>query len=956
MSTLGNAFSGLRVGDSSGPATPQVDVYPDRLEPLEAVFSIPYERDPDFVDHGGLLDRLYELSSRPASMTVLVGPRGIGKTYLTIEHVYRIRQTSPDTWIFWINANTKDRFELSHKNISKHLNLPGCQDSRCNIYHLVRNWFENDEERKWILVLDGLDKEEFLFQDLPGTRRPLVTFLPKSERGAIIVTTTRRSVAGGLVREGSVLEVSSLKGGDGVAILRKKIGSEDVDETGMKELVDALDGMPLAIALAGTYISQRAPRYAVQRYLEEFLKIQQSRLSAPDGEAGRVNRREFEARDSIMVTWEMSFDYIRSVRPSAADLLRLMSFFDRLGIQDYLLGGHAQSDDESTPLHNTDEAGPEPSAGASSEGDAASINTDKSGKFEDDILMLQNYSLISTHPHGKTIEMHRQVQLALHQWLKSNSMYETWKEQFITRLYRHFPSDFPSINLRKEDCQSLFPHVRMALNQVPQSEEGRLQRADLLYRAAYYAGQVEKPYDMEIMASESGRERALLLSENDKDTLHSDLMLVKAFEISGQWDKAAILGEAQLKACLNTLGEEDDITIMSMVNLGNIFYQTSWFEDAQSMHSRALDICKRLQLEDGPRGIGARCGLGLSLAKQGQFEEAEVLLTQVVSTLKGILGEESNEAICNMHNLAMIYEWQSKFEDAETVYVQALAASRKIFGGMHSSTPFIMGGLAAIYSKMGRHSDAEALRLESVEFQRKKLGNNHPDTLKSKDQLSKIYHHQGRYSDAHLHADILDVQEITLGEEHPETLKTMTNLALTYSLQGRHSDAELLHHEVVQLRKRVLGDEHPDTIASMNSLSIVLIDLGDYAAAELLQTQALDIRARLLGEKHTDTLESMHNLALAYLDQGRGQDAEELFSQLLDLQKEVLGDKHLDTIGTMSNLAFAWMGIGRKTEAVELMGKCVDLQMQVLGDDHPDTMKSRESLLSWRSKNISLDT
>lgn len=45
---------------------------------LDPVFNVPYGRDPDFVDDGGLLHQLDELSSRPASMTVLVGLGGVG--------------------------------------------------------------------------------------------------------------------------------------------------------------------------------------------------------------------------------------------------------------------------------------------------------------------------------------------------------------------------------------------------------------------------------------------------------------------------------------------------------------------------------------------------------------------------------------------------------------------------------------------------------------------------------------------------------------------------------------------------------------------------------------------------------------------------------------------------------------------------------------------------------------
>jgi hypothetical protein len=63
-----------------------------------------------------------------------------------------------------------------------------------------------------------------------------------------------------------------------------------------------------------------------------------------------------------------------------------------------------------------------------------------------------------------------------------------------------------------------------------------------------------------------------------------------------------------------------------------------------------------------------------------------------------------------------------------------------------------------------------------LEPQTKNLGDCHPDTLRHDDVLTP-----GRYSNAsHLHADILDVQEITFSDEYPDTLTTMTKMALIH--------------------------------------------------------------------------------------------------------------------------------------------------------------------------------
>jgi hypothetical protein len=94
--------------------------------------------------------------------------------------------------------------------------------------------------------------------------------------------------------------------------------------------------MPLAIVQAAAYILQRGPRCSARQYLGEFKESERKRTSLLHSDKGHY-RRDWEAKNSIIVTWQMSFEYIQQIWPSAADLLSLMSFFDRQGIPEALL-------------------------------------------------------------------------------------------------------------------------------------------------------------------------------------------------------------------------------------------------------------------------------------------------------------------------------------------------------------------------------------------------------------------------------------------------------------------------------------------------------------------------------------------------------------------------------------------------------------------------------------------
>src|SRR6266480_2310616 len=99
-------------------------------------------------------------------------------------------------------------------------------------------------------------------------------------------------------------------------------------------------------------------------------------------------RRDWEAKNSIIITWQISFSYIQQTRPSAADLLSLMSLFDRQGIPEALLQNR-------TKQGNARQDQREWSANDDADDDKESESQFSVGdEFEEDVLTLRNYSFI----------------------------------------------------------------------------------------------------------------------------------------------------------------------------------------------------------------------------------------------------------------------------------------------------------------------------------------------------------------------------------------------------------------------------------------------------------------------------------------------------------------------------------------------------------------------------------
>ena len=137
------------------------------------------------------------------------------------------------------------------------------------------------------------------------------------------------------VEDYDIIPVEPMNESQAISLFEKKFGVQS-DLSAIDQLATALEFMPLAIVQAAAFIKQRAPRESVAQYLERFQKSDKQKINLLDYGGGQL-RRDPEAKNAILVTWQISFEDIQERRPSAAGLLSLMSFFDRQGIPSSLL-------------------------------------------------------------------------------------------------------------------------------------------------------------------------------------------------------------------------------------------------------------------------------------------------------------------------------------------------------------------------------------------------------------------------------------------------------------------------------------------------------------------------------------------------------------------------------------------------------------------------------------------
>lgn len=336
----------------------------------------------------------------------LTGIGGVGKSQIAIEHCYRFRDEHPNSHVFWVNGSSAQRFEQAYAEISRRLELRGCEDPEVKKLELVSDWLNDESHDPWLLLLDNADDEGVFFnaQDTELSQHvkstPLIRYIPQSPNGSVLVTSRNRGAAFRLTNNaGTVLDVPLMDEENSKLVLSQKLGQDQSTDGEILELVKMLDYLPLAIAQAAAFISMRNPRMTVERYLK-YLQENENILLEDMGDL----RRDPDMPNSVIKTWHISFNQIKKDHPKSARLFSLMSVLDRQGLPDYLFSKGEMDLD-----------------------------------FEDEVAPLIEFSLLNSSTDGRTFAMHRLVQIAMKCWLDLQGETQQWRNMALGVLHRCFP-------------------------------------------------------------------------------------------------------------------------------------------------------------------------------------------------------------------------------------------------------------------------------------------------------------------------------------------------------------------------------------------------------------------------------------------------------------------------------------------------------------------------------------
>ncbi|KAH0535996.1 hypothetical protein FGG08_007113 [Glutinoglossum americanum] len=696
---------------------------------------------------------------------VLRGLGGIGKTQLAIE--YARLHKSEYTSVFWLDGKTEESLIQSLLSIAPRLpkgqmlnldiqEVKGIEESRERAQEVLR-WFAFEGNSEWLLIFDNIDKTSYEASDSDVdslSSYDITQYFPGGDVGAIIITTRLQR----LVTLGDSIYLGRIDTKNGILILEKNAGKsmrrsgntvagrEDteigmfdqaskppraIEETIIYQamtnsisdavaLVRRLEGLPLALVIAGSYIRS----ITVTKYLELYNN------SWNDLHETLSIRHDYPQR-TIVTTWMISYNELKHRDVGAVKLLQLWGYLDNQDLWFQLLKW------------------PNYQAGAP---EWLRQITDTEITFLKTIQNLLGYSLIEQKESSDSYSMHAVV----HDWIREfvnkedNNLFQIGITSVGFAVPGKEERDYSTMQRR------LLPHANR-LSQSLHKNHVLDSRPNEIYDMSYLHGlhALGNLYrdQGKLTEAEAMYQRALAgcekaLGPEHTSTLDTTNSLGILYWNQGKLAEAEAMYQRALAGYEKALGLEHTSTLDTINNLGTLYQSQGKPAEAEAMYQRALAGKEKTLGLEHTSTLETINNLGVLYRDQGKLAEAEAMYQRALAGKEKALGPEHTSTLDTINNLGVLYRNQGKLTEAEAMHQRALAGYEKALGPEHMSTLRTVNNLGNLYRNQGKLTEAEAMYQRALAGNEKALGPEHTSTLQTINNLGILYQDQGKLAEA----------------------------------------------------------------------------------------------------------------------------------------------------------------------------------------------------------------
>ena len=471
---------------------------------------------------------------------------------------------------------------------------------------------------------------------------------------------------------------------------------------------------------------------------------------------------------SILTTWTLSFESLRSQNEEAANLLMLWAFLDNRDLW-YELLAPALDHEITTEM---------PCWFIKCVGDKL--------EFKECIGLLLDYSFINAKTGSSSFSMHSVLHLWCFHALGEDKAAMSWLALTIVASAAPTAVHDPLMGRR------LLPHCDHVYSMVQRRSPEVFENGEYLPSLSHACHQLGKLYQDQGKMKEA-----------------EDIYL------------RALIGKE------TAWGPEHKQTLQTVNNLGVLYRDQGKLKEAEEMLLRAL-IGKETAWGPGHTStLGTVNNLGCLYNRRGKMKEAEDMYLRALVGYEKERGPEHQSTLGIVNNLGNLYNNQGKMKEAEQMYLRALTGKEKIWGPEHTETLATVNNLGILYADQGKMKEAEEMHLGALVGYEKACGPEHKSALHTRYILGRLYNTQGKSQEAEdMYLQAISGYEKAWDPGHKPALKARYHLGHLLKTRSMFGDAARQFELVVQGYTKLFGPEHDKTVDAKEELESCQVDDG----------------------------------------------------------------------------------------------------------------------------------
>jgi tetratricopeptide (TPR) repeat protein len=720
------------------------------------------------------------IASRGRRNVVIVhGMGGIGKTQLAVEFARKHHQHF--SAVFWLDGSSETSLKQSFVDMMKRIprselttdDAARLGDAAVEADVTVRecqHWLSIPSNSHWLLVVDNVDRD---YRDKGDSQAYNVKdYFPDADHGSMLIT----SRLSDLQRLGSGIKLGVVGAGQARAILESNTGrsvegkyktylSKNTTATNIVEpdadlVLDLLQGLPLALTQAGTYMRETnmsALGYA-EHYNQTWTRLMESQDKFPLEEYDR----------SVMTTWSISFNQVKKRSEEAAYLLRLWGFLDSGEVWYELFAPKRRLlDDAGYPRW-------------------LQTITEDAPAFAATMGLLSRFSLAEGREGTDSHSMHS----VLHKWC-SDITKDTEQQEFgclaASLVASNVPLDSEADYWTKR--KRIMAHGLCVYQWIEKLGEAYGKRSiapsvppSHLHGLGYlfdldHMHQAEQMYLRALHGYEKAHgpdSELIFCAVNNLGDLYSRL---------GRLEEAELMLQRALHGLEKILGPEDERTLMTVNNLGLLYQVLGRLDDAEQMLQRALDGKEKIFGSEDMNTLNTVNNLSLLYLDLGRLEEAEQMLQRVLDGREKTLGSDDIRTLMTVSTLGQFYIDVGRPDDAEQMLERAQAGYIQLLGtaGLRLNGDALMyiWAFAGLRWKQGRVDEAKYGYSQALRGYEKIYGPDHKECQRLRDWIATL----AQQSEEHGSSSIVEEVEDEPGDSNGGTSQKRSAIAIEEAVQ-----------------------------------------------------------------------------------------------------------------------------------------------------------------------------